>query len=158
MNTDSIANGYRFIRNFFKSYGYKAQQCDVEDVFQRAALRSLETGSSPEGTNFYAYLKYSCLKFFRDDLPKNQHDRIQDASDMEAAQDGLDVILILEDMELIRPLLDSLPDSQREAVLMEYWGMNPSTAAAVSGRTLGAVYIGRCCGVKTLRIQLTKST
>ena len=159
MNNDSIQDGYRFIRNFFGAYGYKAQVCDVEDVYQRAALRSLETGGSPDGMNFYAYLKYSCLKFFRDDLPKSQHVSIWGvkADDLPMWNDSVELTSILEDMELIRPILDNMPTSQREAILMEYWGMAPGTASAASGRTLGAVYVARCRGVKTLRDQLTES-
>jgi DNA-directed RNA polymerase specialized sigma24 family protein len=156
LNNDTIADGYRFIRNFFKSYGHKAQQPDVEDVFQRAALRSLETGGSPD--NFYAYLKYSCLQFFRDDLPKNSHQSVWESDAMHRGQNDSNLSSILEDMELIRPMLDDLPPSQREAVLMEYWGMSPDMAAAETGKTLQAVYIGRCRGVKTLSEWLTKST
>lgn len=158
VNQDDIQDGYRFIRNFFKSRGYRAQQCDVEDVFQRAALRSLETGSNLSSTNFYAYLKYSCLNFFRDDLPKSQHDSICKSSDTLVCRDTSDLSSILEDMDRIRPLLDNLPTYQREAVLMEYWGMNPKTAAAASGRTVLAVYVGRCCGVNTLRGLSTELT
>jgi DNA-directed RNA polymerase specialized sigma24 family protein len=155
---DDIQDGYRFIRNFFAKYRYKAQQSDVEDVYQRAVLRSLETGSSPTGTNFYAYLKYSCLKFFRDDLPKSQHDSLEEASDIAMSEKDCNLASIMEDMEKIRPILDDMSPSRREAVLMEYWGMSPKTAAAASDRTLGAVYVGRCCGVNTLRERLTKST
>lgn len=158
MNNDTITDGYRFVRNFLMAYGYRAQRADVEDVFQRAALRSLETGSSPDGANFYAYLKYSCLKFFRDDLPKANHDSLLCANSVAACEQHMQLSSILEDMEAIRPKIESLSPAQREAVLMEYWGMCPMTAAIASGRTKMAVYVARCCGVKTLRELMTEST
>jgi len=140
------------------SYGYKAQQSDVEDVFQRAALRSLETGSGLSDSNFYAYLKFSCLKFFRTDLPRSRYDQVWESAARYMGQHDSHLSAILEDMEAIRPILDSLPTTQREAVLMEYWGIDPQVAAAETGGTLQAVYIGRCRGVKTIAERLTQST
>jgi len=141
---------YTFILNFMAKYGYRGQVHDADDIFQRAALRAYETGSSVDGTNFFAYLRYSTLQFFRDDLPKASYPCVWQSDAMNKHRNDSNPVEMLEAMESIRPLLDSLPDSQREAVLMEYWGIAPESAAKATGRSLMAVYVGRSRGVKTL--------
>jgi len=147
---------YKFIRNYLMSYNHRAQQHDIEDIFQRSVLRALENGTDHNGSNFFGYLANTCLSFLRTDLPKMRHERIENYS-FSKQSDDLHILAIKEEMDKIRPLLEELSDYQRESILMEFWGMDPDQAAVASGRSLNSVYIGRCRAVQRLRDMVSKS-
>ena len=154
MNTTELTPFYKFVRNYMMSYGYRVQAHDADDIFQRAVLKALENNDSHESPNFYGYLVFSCLNFFRDVLPKTRYDELNERNHhhRDMSQKDMDDLLAQ-----VSQAMEELPQAQQDAVWMEFRGIDPNTAATMSGKSLNSVYIDRCRGIKALRAALTQS-
>lgn len=151
-----IKQYYIFIDNFMISYGYRINTHDADDVFQRACVQALEKGDEVGGNNFFGYLKYSCLRFFRSDLPKMRHKRFDKLPDRPAKKRELTPLELSELMDEIEREIGNLPPKDRAALNMEILGITAPEAATLLGTSPMAQWVSRSRGVKTLRERLNR--
>lgn len=138
---------YTFIENYLRSYGHRVHPADTDDIFQASALRALQRGDTHESDNFFGYLAYSCLDFFRE-LKKRNYRQLRDFSDKPS------ILITSEDIDLLNKAIAELPEKQQHAITCALRGMDARQIAVTGGTNFNVAYINRCRAVKTLRIHL----
>lgn len=138
---------YTFIENYLRSYGHRVHPADTDDIFQASVLRAIERGDSHESVNFFGYLAYSCLDFFKV-LKKRNYKQLKNFSDKSST------LFTSEDFELLDKAIADLPENQRQAITCALRGLDGHQIAAVTSTNFNVACINRCRAVKTLRIKL----
>ena len=138
---------YTFIENYLRSYGHRVHPADTDDIFQASALRALQRGDSHDSPNFFGYLAYSCLDFFKV-LKKRNYKQLRDFSDKPSN------LFSSEDFDLLNKAISDLPENQRYAITCALRGLDGHQIAAATDVNFNVACINRCRAVKTLRIKL----
>lgn len=138
---------YTFIENYLRAYGHHVHPEDTDDIFQASAMRALQRGDTHESDNFFGYLAYSCLDFFRE-LKKRNYKQLREFSDKPS------ISITSEDIDLLNKAIAVLPEKQQHAITCALRGMDGHQIAITGGTNFNVACINRCRAVKTLRIQL----
>lgn len=145
---------YTFISNYMSKFRHKVSKDDSDDIFQSACLKCLERGHEVGGSNFFGYLKYSCLAFFREAAKRRRNKpHVKEGSYLPGGVGDLERQEMLDEIERE---IGELPPSDRAAIQMEVLGLSAPEAAVLLGTSPMAQWVSRSRGVKTLRTRLNR--